>query len=73
MWVIVHPDGDGVTGPFETEKEADNYCQAVFSASLQDFIESGDMRFEEIEPLTAEENEMVEHMLANSRSQLYDA
>ncbi len=73
MFVIVHHDGDGVTGPFESEAEADNYCQAVFSSSLQDFIESGDMMFEELTPLTDQENQMIENMLANSRSELYDA
>jgi hypothetical protein len=66
MFVIVHlDDGCGVTGPFDSEIEANHYCQAVYSTPLQEFIESGDMAFEELKAPTDEENDMIEYMLAN--------
>lgn len=66
MFVVVHlDDGCGVTGPFDSEIEADHYCRAVYSTPLEDMIESGDVAFEELKAPSNEENEMIEQMLAN--------
>ncbi len=66
MFVVVHlDDGCGVTGPFDSEIEADHYCRAVYSTSLENMVEAGDIVFEEIQSPTSEENEMIEQMLAN--------
>lgn len=66
MFVIVHlDDGSGVTGPFDSEIEANYYCRAVYSRSLEDMVEDGDVMLEELKAPSAEENEMIEQMLAN--------